>query len=242
MASVEAVVDSFQPAAIVNCVGVVKQLDAGKDPLTCISINSLFPHQLADLCNRKGIHLICISTDCVFSGQRGGYAETDVSDAADLYGRTKFLGEVDREGSLTLRTSIIGREFAGAHGLVEWFLSQEGKSIRGFSKAIFSGVTTRVLADTIRQLICQHPRLHGVYHVAARPIAKYDLLTLVRDVYDLDITIETDDTFACDRSLDGSKFESASGITIPSWQEMIQGMHDDPTPYDEIRAKLAQGH
>lgn len=242
MVSIEAIVDRVQPTSVINCIGVVKQLASGKDPLACISINSLFPHQLEALCDRKGIRLICISTDCVFSGQRGGYVETDVSDAADLYGRTKFLGEVTREGTLTLRTSIIGRELAGTNGLIEWFLSQKGKRVRGFRKAIFSGVTTRVLADIIHQLICQHQHLHGVYHVAAESITKCDLLAIARDWYDLDVTIEADDSFVCDRSLNGSRFESATGITIPSWPEMIQGMHDDPTPYDEIRAKLAQRH
>ena len=233
-------IDDFNPSVVVNCIGVVKQLAAGKDPITCITVNSLFPHQLENLCRSRGIRLICISTDCVFSGQRGGYIETDVSDAADLYGRTKFLGEVSREGTLTLRTSIIGRELVGAHGLVEWFLSQGGRTIRGFSKAVFSGVTTQVLANTILHVLTEHTSLHGVYHVAAAPISKCDLLTITRDVYDLDVTIEADDLFVCDRSLNGSRFNVATGIETPCWQDMIQDMHDDPTPYDQVRSELAQ--
>lgn len=241
MVSIEEGVDRIQPTVVVNCIGIVKQLAEGKDPLTCITINSLFPHQLEALCNRKGIRLICISTDCVFSGQRGRYVEADASDAADLYGRTKFLGEVTTEGSLTLRTSIIGRELAGTNGLIEWFLSQKGKSVRGYRKAVFSGVTTRVLADILYRIISDHQHLHGVYHVAAKPITKNDLLAIVRDVYDLDVTVEADDTFVCDRTLNGSKFRSATGIDMPSWPEMIQAMYDDPTQYDEIRALLARG-
>ncbi|MDP6849281.1 MAG: SDR family oxidoreductase [Kiritimatiellia bacterium] len=236
--TVASAIDGFEPSVVINCIGVVKQLAAGKDPITCITVNSLFPHQLENLCRSRGIRLICISTDCVFSGLRGGYIETDVSDAADLYGRTKFLGEVTREGTLTLRTSIIGRELVGAHGLVEWFLSQEGRTIKGFSKAIFSGVTTRVLANIILQILTDHGSLHGVYHVAAEPIRKYDLLTVVRDEYGLDVTIEADDSLVCDRSLNGNLFRDATRIETPSWIDMIRDMHNDPTPYNQLRGEL----
>ena len=237
LASIENAIQAVKPSVVINGIGVVKQLSTAGDPVTCITVNSLFPHQLEAICHKNGVRLICISTDCVFSGERGGYVETDRSDASDLYGRTKFLGEVAKEGTLTLRTSIIGRELVGTTGLVEWFLSQDGETVRGFRKAVFSGVTTHVLANILYQIIRDHQQLQGVFQIAADPITKYDLLALVRNVYGLDVTIEADDAFVCDRSLNGARFESATGIKVPSWCEMIQTMYDDPTPYDQVRRR-----
>jgi dTDP-4-dehydrorhamnose reductase len=234
--TVRRVLDERRPDVAENCVGVVKQLAEAKDPVTSISVNALFPHLLARECRGRGIRLIHVSTDCVFSGKQGRYKESDSSDASDLYGRTKFLGEVPGPGCLTLRTSIIGRELHGSHGLIEWFLSQQGKSVRGFRRAIFSGLTTRELSRVICRVIESHPDLEGLYHVAAEPISKFDLLHLVRDAYGLDITIEPDDSFACDRSLDGTRFRKAAGYVAPPWSEVIAAMHEDPTPYDKLRS------
>ncbi len=236
--SIRAVLNELQPDVVVNCVGIVKQLAKGKDPVTCISINSLFPHLVARECRELGIRLIHISTDCVFKGSRGMYCEDDFADADDLYGRSKFLGEVAAEGCLTLRTSIIGRELSGAHGLVEWFLSQQGESVRGFQKAVFSGMTTYALSELIGQVIYECPTLSGVYQVAAEPIAKYDLLHLIRHVYGVKIQIEPDAELTCDRSLDGRRFRDETGIAPPSWQAMIEQMHSDPTPYEDIRTRV----
>ena len=232
------VLDENCPDVVVNCIGVVKQLDMGKDPIACISLNSLFPHLLAELCTERGIRLIHISTDCVFSGKLGLYREDSFADADDLYGRTKYLGEVAGAGCLTLRTSIIGRELSWAHGLVEWLLSQEGKSVKGFRRAIFSGLTTIELSRVILRIVTEFLDLSGVYQVAATPINKHDLLCMISDVYGLNVDIEPDDDFVCDRSLDGKRFREATGIVTPSWLDMIQAMYNDPTPYDEIRARL----
>jgi len=226
-----------RPAAVVNCVGVVKQDAAAKDPVTGITVNALFPHRLAALCRAAGARLIHLSTDCVFSGRQGNYAEDARPDAEDLYGRTKLLGEVAGEGCLTVRTSMIGRELTGAHGLVEWFLNEAraGRGVRGFRRAVFSGFTTNALADILARVVAEHPRLNGVWNVAAEPINKFDLLTLVKQVYGLQIEIEPDETFVCDRSLDGSRFAAEAGFAPPSWPEMIAGMRRDATPYEEIR-------
>src|SRR5947209_1620685 len=214
-------VGQTRPDVVVNCIGVVKQDAAAKDPLTSISINALFPHRLAALCQAVGARLIHISTDCVFSGRNGNYTEDDTADAEDLYGRTKLLGEVSGERTLVMRTSMIGRELAGAHGLLEWFFGQEGKTVRGFKRAVFSGFTTQALADIIRRVILEHRDLEGVWHVAAEPINKFDLLSLVRETYGLDIKIEPDETFVCDRSLNDERFRRATGFSPPSWSDMI---------------------
>jgi dTDP-4-dehydrorhamnose reductase len=233
--SVARAVAEFKPDVVVNCIGIVKQAAASGDPLVSIEVNSLFPHRLARLCQTKGIRLIHISTDCVFSGRKGNYNENDFSDAEDLYGRTKFLGEVSDDGCLTLRTSMIGRELEASHGLVEWFLSQEDRTISGYKKSVFSGFTTNALAEIIARIITRSSELDGVWHVASEPISKFDLLSLVKQVYGLNIRIEPDETVVCDRSLNGARFRQATGFTPPSWQQMIEEMHRDPTPYSKLR-------
>jgi dTDP-4-dehydrorhamnose reductase len=238
--SVVRALDSARPDVVVNCIGIVKQDAAAQDPLQSIAVNSLFPHRLAQLTRAAGARLIHVSTDCVFSGRKGNYHEADVADAEDLYGRTKLLGEVGGERCLTLRTSMIGRELAGAHGLVEWFLSQQGKKVRGFKRAVFSGFTTTALSEIISRVISEHHDLEGVFHVAAEPVKKFDLLTLIAETYALEIEIEPDETFVCDRSLDGERFRRATGIVAPSWAEMIGRMRDDATPYDEMRTTKTQ--
>ncbi len=239
--SIVRAVNSVRPDVVVNCIGIVKQDVAAKDPLLSIGVNALFPHRLAQVCGAAGARLIQISTDCVFSGRKGNYVESDVSDAEDLYGRTKFLGEVNDDNCLTLRTSIIGRELQSSQGLIEWFLSQEGKSVRGFRRAIFSGFTTLALSEIIAHLIADFRGLSGVWHVAAEPITKFDLLSLVKQIYELNIEIEPDETFVCDRSLNGERFRQATRFIPPGWSEMIQEMYQDLTSYAELRRMYVNG-
>ena len=226
---------SARPVVVINCIGIVKQLPAARDPLLSITINALFPHRLARLCQAADIRLIHISTDCVFSGRKGNYRESDVPDPEDLYGRSKLLGEVSYDGCLTLRTSMIGRELETSHGLLEWFLSQEGKTIRGYKRAIFSGFTTNALAEIMAQIITDHPDMQGVWHVASEPISKFELLSLVKQVYGLNIQIEPDETVVCDRSLNAERFRQATGFVSPSWSDMIEQIYQDSTPYSELR-------
>lgn len=213
-----------RPDVVVNCIGLIKQLADAEDPLQAIPINALLPHRLARLCELSGARLVHFSTDCVFAGDKGAYRETDPSDAKDLYGRSKFLGEVSYPHALTLRTSIIGHELQSAHGLVDWFLSQQG-SCNGYSRAIFSGLPTVALAQIVRDLVIPRTDLSGVYHVAAEPIAKYHLLKLIADVYNKNIEIIASDQLVIDRSLNADRFRAATGYTAPSWPELIALMH-----------------
>ncbi len=231
---VERLLDELAPDAVVNCVGIIKQLEAAHDPIASITVNSLFPHVLARACGRIGARLVQIGTDCVFSGDRGGYVETDHPDPVDLYGRSKLLGEVDAPG-ITLRTSIIGRELAGAHGLLAWFLTNRGGRVRGFTRAIFSGVTTNELARVIADVLERHAGLQGLYHVAAEPISKYDLLMLVNAAFGAGVEIDADDSLAIDRSLDGSRFRAATGWAAPSWPAMVQTLVEEARAA-EVRA------
>lgn len=222
--SVIRALDQVHPEVVVNGIGIVKHHFQGRDPLAAIGINAYFPHRLAQLCGAAGCRLIHISTDCVFSGNNGNYSESDVPDATDLYGRTKLLGEVDQPGCLTIRTSMIGRELGWAHGLMEWFFEQEGKTVAGYTRAIFNGLTTRALAEMFVQVIRNHPHLEGIWHIASEPVSKYDLLCLVKAIYDLRVEIRPDDTFRCDRSLNGERFRQETRLEAPAWPRMIEEM------------------
>ena len=222
-AALVSVLRELRPQAVINCVGVVKQLSAADDPLVAIPINSLLPHRLARHCADSNARVVHISTDCVFTGTRGNYLESDAPDAADLYGRSKLLGEVDYPNAVTLRTSIIGPELDSAHGLVGWFLSQQGR-VRGFTRAIFSGLPTVELARVIADHVLRLPAMRGVYHVSAAPIAKYDLLCLIRAAYGRTIEIEPDDRLVIDRSLDSTRFRTLTGWHPAAWPELIAAM------------------
>jgi dTDP-4-dehydrorhamnose reductase len=224
--------DETRAHAVINCIGIVKQREAAKDPASAIAVNALFPHLLAGLCRERGARLVHFSTDCVFSGRRGPYCESDPSDAEDLYGRTKFLGEVSAPGCLTLRSSIIGREIAGGAGLLEWFLAQRGRRIKGFAGALYSGLTTLAMADLVFDLLTRLPDIEGVWHVSGEPISKFELLQLINEVYDAGVTIERDNSFHCDRRLDSSRFRARTGFEPGSWRSMIEAMREDRTAYD----------
>lgn len=219
------VFDEAQPHVVVNCAGIVKQLPEACDPLLSIELNSLLPHRLAQICASKSSRLVQISTDCVFSGAGGGYVEADVADASDFYGRSKLLGEVDYPHAITLRTSIIGHELIGARSLINWFLAQEGR-VRGFTKAIFSGLPTIELSRVIEAYVLPNSHLSGLYHLSVDPISKYDLLTIVRDVYEKEIDIIADESLVIDRSLDSTRFRQATGFSPKPWPSLIRDMHD----------------
>jgi dTDP-4-dehydrorhamnose reductase len=214
-----------RPDIVINCIGLIKQLINVDDPLTTISINSLLPHQLARLCAVAGARFVHMSTDCVFSGERCMYTEADNADAKDLYGRSKFLGEVDYPHAITLRTSIIGHELDSARSLIGWFLAQED-GVKGYKRAIFSGLPTVEIARIIRDCVIPHPELHGLYHVSAEPINKFELLKLVAEAYGKTIDICADDQIVINRSLDSTRFRQATGFLPQSWPELIRTMRE----------------
>ncbi len=224
IASVARALDDVRPDVAINCIGIVKQLEQAKQAVQTISLNALFPHQLAELCRERGVRLIHFSTDCVFSGKHGPSAEDDPPDPSDLYGRSKLLGEVGGPGALTIRTSIVGRELARQTGLIEWFISQRGGRIKGYANALYTGFTTCAMADLLTRIIRDFPDLAGVWHVSSEPISKYDLLQIVNRVYGLAISIARDEEFRCDRRLDSSRFRAATGFMPASWDQMISEM------------------
>lgn len=229
------VLRALRPDFVVNCIGIIKQREEAKTAVPSITLNSLLPHKLAEFARVWGGRVIHFSTDCVFSGKSGNYTEDSPSDAEDLYGRSKYLGEVVADNALTLRTSMIGRELAHFKSLLEWFLSQEGKSVRGYKRVIYSGVTTNYLAELVGKLIEDHPDLRGLYQVAGSPISKHDLLCRIREAYGIDVTILPDETEVSDRSMTGRKFQGATGYPLPEWSALVAQLARDPTPYDSWR-------
>ena len=215
---------SFKPDVVINCIGLVKQIPISGDPLSAISINTLLPHRLSLIAASSKIRLIHISTDCVFSGKKGNYVESDISDAEDLYGRTKYLGEVNYgPHTLTIRTSIVGLEYHSANGLISWFLNQT-KSIEGYKKAIFSGFTTIELAKIFSEFIIPNDTLSGIYHLSTNPISKFELLHLVKEVFKKDIEIISNEKYICDRSLDSTRFKKVTGYVAPEWKTLISNL------------------
>ena len=226
----ERLIEQLRPDVVINAVGLVKQLDEASRPVPAISLNALLPHLLAQACAERGARLIHISTDCVFSGTLPAprrYTEDDAPDARDLYGRSKLLGEVTEAPGLTLRTSIIGRQLERATGLLEWFLAQAGGEVRGFTNAIYTGLTTHALARVMEAVVIQHPGLSGLYQVASAPISKHELLMRLRDAFGLQVAIEAVDEPRINRALDGSRFREATGIEVPSWDAMISEYHKE---------------
>lgn len=216
---------TVRPDVVVNCVGLVKQLPDANDPLQAVPINTLLPHRLAALCQAIAARLVHFSTDCVFSGSTGNYLETDFPNPNDLYGRSKLLGEVDYPHAITIRTSIIGHELAGHRSLINWFIAQQG-SINGFTRAIYSGLPTVELATVIRDWILPRSDLHGIYHIASKPINKFHLLQLVAKVYGKTIEIIPAETPIIDRSLNADRFNEATGYVPPEWPILVQRMHE----------------
>ncbi|MBI2785638.1 MAG: SDR family oxidoreductase [Legionella longbeachae] len=225
------VFERVRPDVVINCIGLIKQLASAKDPLFALPINAMLPHRLAKLCGLARARLIHISTDCVFSGKKGLYKETDASDAEDLYGKSKFIGELtEYSHAITLRTSIIGHEFNSNTALVEWFLSQQNE-VKGYVKAIFSGLPTFELGRVMRDYIIPKPELCGLYHVAATPINKYELISLIAEIYKKKIKIVADQDLMIDRSLNAERFKAATAYVAPSWPQLLSLMHESKNLY-----------
>jgi len=216
------IVSGFQPNVVVNAAGIIKQRKEGEDAVTCIEVNALFPHRLSEICVNYGAKLIHFSTDCVFSGKSSGLIPEDAChDASDIYGQTKSLGEVSKNGCLTLRTSMIGLEIENKRGLIEWFLSQKG-IISGYPHAIFSGLTTLELARVIMMLVEVPWKHSGVYNVSASPISKYALLKKLNELTGNCITVGKDESVVVNRSLDSSRFRTDFKYNPPSWENMLR--------------------
>lgn len=236
----ETSIRSVRPEVVINAVGVIKQVPAARDVADLIAINSILPHKLAEMGARLGYRLISLSTDCVFSGKRGNYRESDVPDADDIYGKSKYLGEIAGENCLTIRTSIIGRELASSNSLTEWFLKKPAGQVEGYANAIYSGFPTTVFADVVADIVISHRAVSGVRHISSEPISKFDLLRLMKIEFGTDHDILRNETYRIDRSLDSTKFRDATGFRPMPWPDMVRAMASDPTPYSQLRSHTSK--
>lgn len=220
---------------ILNCAGITKRRPEVNIPLIAITVNSLFPHRLADWAGERGKRVIHFSTDCVFDGADGPYTEESPTTGKDAYGKTKALGEIDYPHSLTLRSSFIGRELSVHSELLDWFLAQRGQIIKGFTNAMYSGVSTQVLSRIVGDIIEKHPGLGGLYQLSvAEAISKYDLLCLARDAFGVDVEIIPDGDFVSKPILDSTKLRGEIPLDIPTWPEMMARLAADTKLYPAL--------
>jgi dTDP-4-dehydrorhamnose reductase len=216
---------ALQPDIVINCIGLIKQLAMAEDPLTAITVNAQLPHRLSMLTRNANARLIHISTDCIFDGKKGNYEENDDSNAKDLYGRTKFLGEVTYPHCVTLRTSIIGHELKNNVSLVDWFLN-ETKAVRGFTKALYTGFSTLEMAKIISKYVIPNDEINGLYQVSSEVISKHDLIKLIAEKYNKKIDITPYEDFVLDRTLKSENFRNQTGYAPPSWDKIVEQMYE----------------
>lgn len=226
----EKTIYELNPDYVFNCIGLIKQLSQSKLPVSAIEINSLLPHKIAEICTKYNSRLIHFSTDCVFTGDVGGYTESSLPDATDIYGRSKLLGEVGYDNHLTLRTSIIGHELNSNVSLVDWFLSQDD-SVKGFSKAIFSGLPTYYIAEILDKYVIGNLKLSGIYHLSAEPIDKHSLLLLIKDKYEIELDIIESPEFVIDRSLNSDNLRELVNFQPLPWPDLIEKMNHEFNQY-----------
>ena len=222
LTSLDQVFADFKPDVIINCIGVLNK-DAEDRPDKAILLNSYLPHHLAKKATSSGAFLIHISTDCVFSGSKGNYLDTDLKDGIGFYAQSKALGEVNYGDHITIRTSIIGPEVkSGGIGLLHWFLRNEAKEIKGFTQAYWGGVTTIQLAIAIERAIEQS--LSGLIHLTnGIRISKFDLVSIFKAVFEKDVLIQADDHYKADKSLAISAQTPLLG-EVPSYEKMVKDM------------------
>ena len=226
--------DKVNPDVIINAIGVTIRRGVNDHVSNSIYINSYFPHQLA---NWAGIHnkrLIHFSTDCVFSGSEGSYSEDTNPNALDYYGKTKGLGEVFSKNAITLRSSMIGPELFNKTELFEWVINNKEKEINGFSRVIYSGVTTVYMARLVADLIENHKDLSGIYNIASNPISKFELLHLINDNFDLGLVINKDQSIISNKTLDSSKIDNELGIKSSNWNELIIELKKDYMHFGDL--------
>ena len=232
--ALEEKIKRIKPNIIVNCLGITKLKSGSTNIQTSILVNALFPHKLSVACRKLNIRLIHLSTDCVFSGSKGKYVESDIPDPIDIYGKTKNIGELINESDLTIRTSFVGREVFTFTNLFEWAIRNRSSSIRAYSKAIYSGLTTLALSEIIKLIIVEQPTLSGLWHVSSEPISKYELLSNLNKELSLDIDIELDESLICDRSLNSKRFREKTKIKVPNWDEMLKEFAKDQIWYEKF--------
>lgn len=229
------IIYAVNPKVILNCIGITKRKIDINSPLEVLTINSVFPHQLANWAKPNKKRIIHFSTDCVFDGKIGNYNETSLTTAEDIYGRTKALGEINYNHTLTLRSSFIGQELFDRTELLDWFLSQDGKQVSGYKNTLYSGVSSLFMARVVTDIISNFPNLSGLYQLAPdKPISKYELLSIAKEAFDVNVKIIPEEKHVHHPTLDASKLKSEINLVVPSWKEMMKELASDKEFYSKL--------
>ena len=235
---IEHIINQLNPDYIINCLRVATHGDETAPPLQTITVNSLLPHQLAEVAKKNGARMIHFSSDCVFNGKQGMYTEEDPPNATHIYGQTRLLGEVFADNVLVLRGSVIGRELIQHSSLLDWFLRQQGSEINGFTHAIYSGLSSVETVRVVQMIISIKPSLTGLYHIASKPINKYNLLKLAQKNFGIKVTIHKQNKYFVNRSLAAEKIKYALGYVAPSWSSMMKELAEENEQYNKWGIKL----
>ena len=217
---------------VINCIGLIKQRNAQTTEHEMMLINAEFPHHLAQVANHQGARVIHISTDCVFSGDKGNYVETDTPDPVDVYGKSKLFGELNDVKNLTLRSSHIGRELTIRKSFIEWLLSQKSGHVEGYGHAIYSGLTSQELARLISELLNAKKGITGMFHVSSQPISKLEIINKLNELLNLEIDVTSDSKVQINRSLNSDKFRLATNLIPNNWDKMLSDFCKDQKNYE----------
>jgi len=223
---------AINPDVILNCIGITKRKINTNNIIETLNINSVFPHKLADWAKINQKRVLHFSTDCVFDGRVGNYTEVSITTAEDIYGKSKALGEINYNHCLTIRSSFIGQELFDKTELLDWFLTQNGKQIKGFKNTLYSGVSTIFMANVVKKIIMNFPNLSGLYQLAPdKPISKYDLLLIAKETFNIDVEIIPDYENVHRPTLDASKLKRKINLTVPSWETMMRELASNKEIY-----------
>ena len=218
--------NKISPDFIINAAGIT--IRRGSENLqNSIKINSELPKKIDFWCKINRKRQIHFSTDCVFSGSKGNYLDSDKPDAKDNYGLSKGKGEINSGHTLTLRSSMIGREVFNKTELLEWVIANKNNKINGFYKAIYSGITTLWMSELILKILNDFPTLSGIYNISSQPISKFELITKINELFKLNIDIVKDSSFSCNKSLNSRKFFSQTKLEKPNWDLMLLDLYND---------------
>ena len=222
--NIEELLNKILPDYIINAVGITIRRGASNNKKTNL-INSQLPNQIDFWCKENQKKQIHFSTDCVFSGDKGNYNDLDLHDAKDDYGKSKGEGEINSNSTLTIRSSMIGREIYNKTELLEWVISNKNNKIKEFENVIYSGVTTLWMSNTVNEIIKNYPDLNGIYNISSSPISKYDLITKINTYFNLNIEIEKDYSYSSNKSLNSDRFFTKTNFKKPNWDEMLNDLY-----------------
>lgn len=230
----EKFLENIKPDVIINCVGITIRRGININIVNTKLINSDLPHIFNNWVEKNNKKLIHFSSDCVFDGKHGNYLEHSKKNAQDIYGRTKSMGEINGEKSLTIRCSIIGREIFNYTELFEWLYSMKNKSIHGYKNVIYSGVTSNWMGNLVKDILKNNIELSGLYNISSIPISKYDLLVKLSKAFNLGVKITCNTNIKSNKVLISKKFTEITGVNPPSWDDLIVDFKEDSDKYSLI--------